>query len=308
MTVLRIAASIAGLLGVAALVYWQLVVAEGTYLGPRAVALMYDWVSRRYDAIKQYVPQDERWFLAGPLHRVMEGLTCPLLLDVATGTGRVPMALLRNQFGGERFSGQIIGLDLSRGMLREARSKLQLHGDQVTLVWQDASLLPFDDATFDVVTCLESLEFFPRPLEALNEMVRVLTPSGILILTNRVGREARLLPRRAFPRARFASILASLGLDDVEVRPWQVNYDLASARKPGRPDTKGHGGTPLTQLLRCPNCGGRLLSAASPEQARVADQQARHRGPEAFLCPACERAYPIRQGIVCLAIAHGRGL
>ncbi len=289
MTVLWIVVAVAGTLGLAGLAYWQFIVAEGTYLGPRVVALMYDWVSRRYDAVKQFVPEDERWFVAGPLYGGLGGMKNPLLLDVATGTGRLPWALLRNHFSGQRFDGQIIGLDLSQGMLLQARSKLRFYDDQVSLICQDASRLPFDDETFDAVTCLESLEFFPRPVDALAEMVRVLAPQGVLFLSNRVGREARLLPGRAIPRARLAPVLADLGLEEVRVRPWQVSYDLAIARKPGSRDTSGRGWVSPTELLRCPHCCGRLRG-----------------GPTTFSCPACDRTYPIREGIVWLAT--GRGL
>ena len=113
------------------------------------------------------------------------GVDRPLLLDVATGTGRVPLALLRNRFAAT--GGRIVGLDLSWGMLRQARAKLQDYDRWVDLVWQDASHLPFDDGTFDAVTCMEALEFLPRPREALAEMVRVLAPGGLLAVTNRVG-------------------------------------------------------------------------------------------------------------------------
>lgn len=288
MTVLWIVLAGAGALGMAGLAYWQIIVAEGTYLGPRVVALMYDWVSRRYDAVKQFTPQDERWFVAGPLYGGLRGMSNPLLLDVATGTGRLPWALLRNHFRGQRFDGQIIGLDLSPGMLLQARSKLRLYDDQVSLVCQDASRLPFDDETFDAVTCLESLEFFPRPLDALAEMVRVLAPQGVLFLSNRVGREARLLPGRAIPRARMAPVLGALGLEEVHVRSWQVSYDLAIARKPGSRDSSGHGGVSPTELLRCPRCCGRLRAS-----------------PAALSCRDCDRVYPIREGIVWLATYRG---
>ncbi len=295
----------ASVLGLAALVYWQLIVAEGTYLGPRVVALMYDWVARRYDAVKQFAPQDERWFVAGPLRVGLAGLHRPLLLDVATGTGRVPMALLCNRFGGRHFDGQIIGIDRSRGMLRQARSKLQLYGEQVTLVFQDASRLPFDDQAFDAVTCLESLEFFPRPLDALTEMVRVLAPSGMLFLSNRVGREARFLPGRAIPRDQLAPLLAAKGLEDVHVRPWQVNYDLATARKAGQQDTEGRGLVSPTDLLRCPHCLGRLHSGWNAGEAGSSRRQAVRRGPVSLSCGECQRVYPIREGIVWLAANRG---
>jgi SAM-dependent methyltransferase len=282
MTGWGLAAALLGVAGLAALIYWQLVIAEGAYLGPRVVARTYDWVASRYDAIKQFDPRDERWFVAGPLLRQLAGVRRPLVLDVATGTGRLPMALLR-----DRFPGRIVGLDLSLGMLRQAHRKLQPYGDQVRLIWQDASHLPFEDGVFDAVTCLESLEFLPRPLEALAEIVRVLAPGGVLVLTNRVGREARLLPGKAIPRCEFEQVLASHPLRDLDVRVWQHSYDLAMARKEGRLGPEGRGDAEPLTLLRCPHCGGPMV-----------------RGVAALACVECERPYRICDGIVRLAVSE----
>jgi ubiquinone/menaquinone biosynthesis C-methylase UbiE len=279
MTWLWLLLAAAGMLVLAALLYWQLIVAEGAYLGPRVVAWMYDLVARRYDAIKQFAPGNESWFVARPLLRELSMVRHPLILDVATGTGRLPLALLR-----ERFDGQILGLDLSQGMLRQAHSKIQRYGDRVHLIWQDASNLPFCDGAFDGVTCLESLEFLSSPLDALSEMVRVLAPGGVLFLTNRVGREAQFLPGRAFPRPLFEQALGSHPLRDVVVRPWQVSYDLALAHKEGTLAPEGRGGSDPASLIRCPGCRGSLLSSSAN-----------------LSCPACERSYPIREGFVHLA-------
>ncbi len=270
---------ILGSAGLAALLYWQLIIAEGTYLGSRVVAWTYDRVARRYDAIKRFNPRDESWFVAGPLLRALAGVRRPLLLDVATGTGRLPLALLR-----EHFRGQIVGLDLSQGMLRQARARLQPYGEQVSLVWQDASHLPFAAGTFDAVTCLESLEFLPHPAQAMAEMVRVLAPGGVLFLSNRVGGEAWLLPGRTFSRPLFEQILAAHPLQEVEVRPWQVHYDLALARKQGPPSPEGRGGVAVSGLLRCPTCSGPLQEQAC-----------------ALSCPACAQTFPIRNGVIHLA-------
>jgi ubiquinone/menaquinone biosynthesis C-methylase UbiE len=273
--------AVAGAVGLGALIYWQLIVAEGTYLGPRVVAKTYDWISRRYDAIKQFHTRDESWFVAAPLLGELAGVKHPLILDVATGTGRLPLDLLR-----EHFVGQIVGLDLSTGMLRQARTKLEVYEEQVSLIWQDASHLPFEDDTFDAVTSLESLEFLPQPRAALAEMVRVLAPGGVLFLTNRVGREARFLPGRAIPRTAFRQALRDLRLSGIQVRPWQVAYDLVLARKAGHRDPHGRGGAALSSLVRCSVCRGPLQDA-----------------PFGLVCSDCETTYPLRDGIVYMADA-----
>jgi SAM-dependent methyltransferase len=49
----------------------------------------------------------------------------------------------------------------------------------------DAQALGIRDATFDVVLCTEVLEHLPEPQRAIDEMFRVLTPGGQLLLTTR---------------------------------------------------------------------------------------------------------------------------
>ena len=41
--------------------YWQLVIAEGTYLGTRVVTLLYDLAAHRYDRLKSFDADDEAW-------------------------------------------------------------------------------------------------------------------------------------------------------------------------------------------------------------------------------------------------------
>ncbi|MDY6874719.1 MAG: methyltransferase domain-containing protein [Chloroflexota bacterium] len=261
------------------LLYWQLVIAEGTYLGPRLVTLLYDWSARVYERIKQFDAGAEQWFLGLPLARALELIPAPLVLDVATGTGRLPRTLLRQP----AFDGRIIGLDLSRRMLREAIHKTAQFADRLTFVWQDARKLPFADDTFDAVTCLEALEFTPNPRAVLAELVRALRPGGVLLVTNRVGPDAKFLRRRAFPRDEFERLLRELPLEDIKVQTWQVDYDLAWAVKSGKP--QGGGIRPLAEILRCPTCSDRL-----------------NREAQTFRCTGCARVYPVGEdGVIEMA-------
>ena len=266
------------LLLVAAYIYWSVVITEGAYFGPRVVTFLYDRGARTYDQIKEFDAREEAWLLAQPLARALAGLPHPLILDVATGTGRLPLALLRQL----EFDGHVVALDLSRGMLRQAARKTAGYDGRVSLIWQDAASLPFTDVAFEAVTCLEALEFLPHPQKALREMVRVLKPGGVFLITNRVGWEARLMPGRAYAPRHLEAILKELPLRAVETRSWQEYYDLIWARKQGVlvPSNRPRG---LLDVLRCPRCRGRGLV----EQKR------------SLLCPRCGRAYPRREGIVC---------
>lgn len=272
-----------GLVLLGLLLYWQLIVAEGTYLGPRTVVLLYDLSAHIYERIKQFDAGTEQWFLGLPLARALDLIPAPLVLDVATGTGRLQRALLRQP----AFEGRVIGLDLSRRMLRQAVRRTAQFADRLTYIWQDARKLPFEDGTFDAVACLEALEFTPDPRAVLVELVRVLRPGGVLLVTNRIGRDAGLLPGRVFPRDGFKQVLCEFPLEDVKVRSWQMDYDLAWAIKAGEP--RGGSIRPLPEIMRCPACGGRL-------DMTVQD------GAQAFGCTGCGRAYPIAEdGVIEMA-------
>lgn len=236
--------------GVGAAALWYLLIkTEGVYLGRRAVIWLYDAYAGRYDHIKQYDPVTEELYLAQPILQRL-GLRAPLVLDVATGTGRLPLALLEQP----SFQGRIIALDLSRRMLAQAANKLSAFGDRIWLMHHAAEALPFPNASFDLVTCLEALEFMMDARAVLRELVRVTRPGGLLVLTNRQGLDARLMPGHTFPHEVFARLLREeLGLQDVELLPWQVDYRIVYARKPGHSPPAG--ARSLEEVWRCPRCG-----------------------------------------------------
>lgn len=235
------------LLGVAA---WVLLYkSEGVYLGWRVVVWLYDVYANRYDRIKDNDRDYETYFIARPILRHLYDVPQPVILDVATGTARLPLTVLEQ---GD-FAGRVIGLDLSRQML--FRAAIKLHGftrEQYDLLWYTAAELPFADDSVDLVACLEALEFLPRPQEALAELTRVLRPGGWLLITNRKGSDTKFFPGRIFPTETLLAILDQAGMVEIDVQKWQVDYDLVWARKAG--DSEPAGARPTHELIRCPRC------------------------------------------------------
>jgi ubiquinone/menaquinone biosynthesis C-methylase UbiE len=270
--------AVLAMVALAALAYWQLDLAEGVYLGRRVVIWLYDRFARRYDAIKQFTDYEEARFLGQPLAFALQGAALPLVLDVATGTARLPRTLLRQP----TFHGRVVGLDLSRRMLHQAAIKTTSHQDRLSLLWKDATGLPFRDAVFDAVSCLEALEFLPDMHVTLAEMTRVLRPGGIMMITNRVGPGARWLPGRTMSRQKLTRLLEALPMQDIQIHAWQVDYDLVWARKPVADDTfaglaADGGAVTLPRLLCCPRCGNTPLV----------------REDAAYDCEVCGGCYPI---------------
>lgn len=99
------------------------------------------------------------------------------LLDVATGTGVV----LRRARARTPGLARLVGLDLTAAMLVVAREKTD--GIDAELLEGDAAELPFEDGTFDIVTCQQGLQFFPGRKHALQEFHRVLAPGGRAVVS-----------------------------------------------------------------------------------------------------------------------------
>jgi ubiquinone/menaquinone biosynthesis C-methylase UbiE len=209
--------------------YWQLFIAEGAYLGAKVVAKLYDWFAVHYDRVKEYDANYEAVKLAQPIlqHIRLHGLKSPQILDIGTGTGRLPIALFRQS----QFNGLITAIDLSPRMLALAQQQLHAYADRMTFLLRNAQVLPFATAHFDVVTCLEAIEFFADPNGALQEMYRVLRPGGFLLISNRIGPDAWKMPGRVQPSAKLAEKLQQMGFAQIAVDAWFIDYDLVRAIK-----------------------------------------------------------------------------
>ncbi|HEX2906897.1 MAG TPA: methyltransferase domain-containing protein [Phototrophicaceae bacterium] len=239
--VVVLAAVVAGILG-----WWLLIATEGVYLGRRVVGWLYDAYAHRYDGVKNYYREYEHRYLAQPIMDAIAPHQSPLVLDIATGTGRIPLALMRHSF----FQGRVVGLDISRRMLRFATKNLYVFDDRTHFIWGTAEKLPFPDNSFDVVTCLEALEFMTRPKAVLQEMVRVLRPGGLLLVSQRIN--TKLMPGKTWTAGEFQEVLAEMGVEDAHAQIWQVDYRKIWGKKAG--NSLVTGARPLAEVLRCPRC------------------------------------------------------
>ncbi|MCM1284928.1 MAG: class I SAM-dependent methyltransferase [Acetobacter sp.] len=97
------------------------------------------------------------------------------MLDIGCGTGYL-IDILQKQRAADYY-----GLDLSPEMLKVAKSKLS---DSVALTEGYSDKLPYNDNTFDVVTCIQSFHHYPKPEKAMAEAYRVLKPGGLYILSD----------------------------------------------------------------------------------------------------------------------------
>jgi ubiquinone/menaquinone biosynthesis C-methylase UbiE len=123
----------------------------------------------------------------GNLLPAMESVT-PLagmkVLDLGTGTGRIPLLLHQR-------TKQITALDLHQGMLVEQQKQMKRRSSQWSLSQGDMRALPLPDDCFDAVTAGWALGHFQSWYQddwqtqagyVIREMMRVVTPGGVLII------------------------------------------------------------------------------------------------------------------------------
>jgi ubiquinone/menaquinone biosynthesis C-methylase UbiE len=102
------------------------------------------------------------------------------VLDVACGTGllSLPAAAAVGPLG------RVVGIDLSAGMVAEARACALAQAIDAPLRFErmDAEAITLDEQGFDVALCALGLMYMPDPEQAVREMRRLLRPGGRLLL------------------------------------------------------------------------------------------------------------------------------
>lgn len=140
------------------------------------IASCWDSTAKGYD--KQYthglksLGETEQWLLA---LKQITGDNPLKILDVGTGTGF--LALLLAELGHT-----VKGIDISEGMMAEARKKAQQKGLPIQICYGDAENLDEPDNTYDLVINRHILWTMQHPEKAVREWVRVLKPGGKLVI------------------------------------------------------------------------------------------------------------------------------
>lgn len=138
------------------------------------VAEMFDSISGRYDLLNRVLSLgiDIQW-----RRRVLKLLrphAPKRILDVATGTGDLAIGLLQLN------PKEVVGLDLSSGMLAQADQKVKKRGlaSKIRFIEGDSEQLPFAQDYFDAVTVAFGVRNFEHLEKGLSEMARVVKRGG----------------------------------------------------------------------------------------------------------------------------------
>jgi ubiquinone/menaquinone biosynthesis C-methylase UbiE len=203
----------------------------------------YDKMSRWYDRL---AGSSERAFVQLGLEKLATAQG-DVVLEVGFGTGHALVALAQSV--GD--SGRVCGIDISEGMLDEARKKLKAAGlvDRVELRRGDAAQMPFEDSRFDSVFMSFTLELFDTPEipVVLAQCLRVLHRGGRLtvVAMSKIGDGGLVVPLYEWAHKKLPKYVdcrpifvqkalkeAGLQVVDSELRSmWGLPVEIVVARK-----------------------------------------------------------------------------
>jgi demethylmenaquinone methyltransferase / 2-methoxy-6-polyprenyl-1,4-benzoquinol methylase len=143
------------------------------------VAEMFNDIAGRYDFLNRFLSAgiDIRW--RKKAIKELSTVKPKKILDVATGTADVAIMA-----SGILNPDNIIGIDISEGMLKVGRAKVLKAGLQHTieLLNGDSETIKFNDNSFDAVTVAFGVRNFENLEKGLKEIRRVLKPGGKLVV------------------------------------------------------------------------------------------------------------------------------
>ena len=144
----------------------------------KQVEMMFDNIAHRYDLLNLILSFGIFKYWLNELVKIATDSKPARVLDVATGTGDVAIALARKKVQ------SVTGLDLSPEMLRFASIKVAKEklSHQVNFIKGDGENLPFNENEFPIITVAYGVRNFENLEQGLKELYRVLAPDGRLII------------------------------------------------------------------------------------------------------------------------------
>src|SRR3989304_7656349 len=144
----------------------------------KAIQKYYSHRAKDYDKQKSRTWKSERGFndrVVDIITDITEGSTEKSILEVCVGSGRISSLLLK------KHKSYLVGLDLSKEMLKLAKARMATSKDDVDLVLGDAEYLPFTNEAFDILVCVSAMHYFTKPEHSLVEFRQVLREKGVFV-------------------------------------------------------------------------------------------------------------------------------
>jgi arsenite methyltransferase len=193
------------------------------------------------------------------------------VLDLGCGSGWATRLLARLVADGPEGFGQVVGLDISDEMIREARAASK-DFDNILYVFGSAQQIPWEENFFDKALSVESFYYYPDQDRALAELFRVLAPRGRMFILINLYKDNPFslqwvdklkVPVHVRSSAEYVDLLKKHAFEDVGAR--QIPDDT-----PTPDDYKTKSFNSLDDLRAFKKTGALLLMASKPDMRNPA--------------------------------------
>jgi demethylmenaquinone methyltransferase/2-methoxy-6-polyprenyl-1,4-benzoquinol methylase len=142
------------------------------------VAQMFNNISARYDFLNHFLSLGIDHIWRRKAVNQLREIQPKRILDLATGTGDFAIALLKLN------PSQIIGMDISSGMLEVGKNKMKAKQVSHIIDMQlgDSENMPFEDGYFDAITVGFGVRNYEHLEKGLSEMLRVTRSGGKIVI------------------------------------------------------------------------------------------------------------------------------
>ena len=188
------------------------------------------------------------------------------VLDLGCGSGWATRLLARLVGEGPEGFGQVVGVDVSDEMIRQARAASK-DFENILYVWGSATQIPWEENFFDKMLSVESFYYYPDQDRALAELFRVMAPRGSMFILINLYKDNPYslqwvdklkVPVQVRSEAEYVELLKKHAFENVEARrisddtPTPDNYQTTSFRS-------------LDDLRAFKKIGALLLMASKPD-------------------------------------------
>lgn len=141
---------------------------------------MFDGIAPSYDRLNHMMSLGvDRVWRRKAVKELVDG-SCQKILDIACGTGDSTIELAKRAGSGSTVTGVDISAAMMEPLMRKA-AKAGVH-DRIHLKVADGAALPYQDGSFDAVTCSFGIRNFEDKGKGLREFLRVLKPGGKMVI------------------------------------------------------------------------------------------------------------------------------
>jgi ubiquinone/menaquinone biosynthesis C-methylase UbiE len=188
------------------------------------------------------------------------------VLDLGCGSGWATRMLARIVADGPEGFGQVVGIDISDEMIRQARIESK-DFENILYVWGSAQQIPWEENFFDKMLSVESFYYYPDQDRALAQLFRVMAPRGRMFILINLYRDNPYslqwvdklkVPVHVRSSAEYIELLKKHAFENVEAR--QIPDDT-----PTPEDYQTKSFHSLEDLKAFKRTGALLLMATKPD-------------------------------------------